>query len=164
MRRLALISLFLATRLLADGGAVQLREESGPFAITVFASPAPLRAGPADLSVLVQDRESLRAVLDAGVTLHLSHGDSEFTLNATHGQAQNKLLYATVVNLPEAGEWKYSVTVEHGSARTAVSGSATVAATQAGMSTHWVAIGIAPLCILIFGFHQFLSGRARRPC
>ena len=37
----------------ADGGAVQFRTNAGPYVITVFTSPSPLSAGPADISVLL---------------------------------------------------------------------------------------------------------------
>src|SRR5437868_5841580 len=39
----------------ADGGMIRLSEQNGKYRITVFTSPAPLRAGPVDISVLVQD-------------------------------------------------------------------------------------------------------------
>ena len=162
MRSTALILLFLAPRLTADGGAVQLHEESGPLSITVFASPSPLRAGLVDFSVLVQDRESLESVLDAVVAIQLSHEASTITASAAHAQAQNKLLYAATVNLPDPGDWKYSVTVQHGANRATVSGSTPVAGAQEGISSHWAVIAFAPLCMLIFGLHQFLS-RPRPP-
>ena len=43
----------------ADGGAVRAIERDGPFQISVFTSPQPLVAGPADISVLVQDADTL---------------------------------------------------------------------------------------------------------
>ena len=43
----------------ADGGLARLVVDSGEFRLTVFSSPTPLRAGPVDLSVMVQDRETL---------------------------------------------------------------------------------------------------------
>jgi hypothetical protein len=162
MRRGTLMLLVVAARLLADGGAVQLHEESGPFAVTVFASPSPPRTGPVDISVLVQDRESLGALLDADVTVHLWHGTTELTAQATRAQAQNKFLYAATLNVLDSGEWKYSVTVQRGSVRTEVSSSTIIAAAQAGLSSHWAAIAVAPLCILLFSFHQFLTRRPRR--
>ena len=161
MRSAGLILLFLAPRLMADGGAVQLHEESGPFAITVFASPSPLRAGPVDFSVLVQDRESLESVLDAVVTIQLSREASAITADANHARAQNKLLYAATLNLTDPGDWKYSVTVQRGANRATVSGATPVAGAQDGISSHWAVIAFAPLCMLVFGLHQFLI-RPRR--
>src|SRR5580692_6497389 len=78
-----------------DGGAVQLRKEAGPFVITVFTAPAPLSAGPVDVSVLLQKRNGLEPVLDAGVSLILRSEASgaEIQAQPTRERAQNKLLY-----------------------------------------------------------------------
>ena len=51
--------------LLADGGAVQFRRQTGPVIITLFSAPVPLRAGPADLSVLVQNARDGSPILNA---------------------------------------------------------------------------------------------------
>src|SRR5262245_15441275 len=58
------------------GGEVRLTEKAGPFVITVFSDPTPLRVGPVDLSVMVQDGDSGRPILDAEVTVRLQkkHG------------------------------------------------------------------------------------------
>src|SRR5271154_2989462 len=93
--------LLCAPPMFSDGGAIQMRQETSVFIITVFAAPVPLRPGPADISVLVQDRTSQNPVLDAKVFIQ--------TVQATHAQAQNKLLYAASLNLDSPGEWKYSV-------------------------------------------------------
>ena len=45
----------------ADGGAILARQTINGLGLTVFASPAPLRAGPVDVSVLVQEGEKTRA-------------------------------------------------------------------------------------------------------
>ncbi len=66
----------LATPLFADGGAVLSRQESGPFVITLFAAPVPLRSGPIDLTVLVQTRDTLEPVVAAEVSIRLE-GASE---------------------------------------------------------------------------------------
>ena len=39
----------------ADGGTIRLSEQKGNYRITVFTAPTPLRAGPVDISVLVQE-------------------------------------------------------------------------------------------------------------
>src|SRR2546425_1814223 len=85
----------------ADGGTVQLRKEAGPLVITVFSSPAPLSAGPVDISLLLQNRTGLEPVLDATVSLVLRADTSgtEIRARPTREQAQNKLLYAAPVTL-----------------------------------------------------------------
>src|SRR5713101_6026205 len=98
--------LAFSSRAQADGGFVELHQEVGPFVVTVFSAPGPLRAGPVDISVLVQDRSN-RPVLDGEVFVRLSR-ESGMTLveRATREMAQNKLLYSAVMNLPEAGQWE----------------------------------------------------------
>ena len=55
----------------ADGGAVRLRERAGGYQIAVFTSPTPFRAGPVDVSVLVQDAATGECVPEAQVTVRL---------------------------------------------------------------------------------------------
>ena len=53
----------------ADGGVIRLREAKGPFLVTIFTAAEPVQAGPCDVSVLVQRRDSGDAILDATVEL-----------------------------------------------------------------------------------------------
>ena len=72
MRRRAIAAfalLLCAAAAAADGGRVRLRQDAGSFAITVFTAPEPLAAGTADVSVLVQDRQTGAVLLDASVDL-----------------------------------------------------------------------------------------------
>ena len=78
---LPILILFLVVlppaKLQADGGVIVLKQEQGAYVVTVFAEPVPLRAGPVDLSVLVQDKETLAPVLDADVSVKLLHVGKE---------------------------------------------------------------------------------------
>jgi hypothetical protein len=104
----------------ADGGAVQLRERAGDYQITVFTSPTPLRAGPVDISVLVQDAATGECMPETRVTVCLKVPGAERMLEypATTEAATNKLLRASEFQLPEPGWWDVSVVVEgpHGPA------------------------------------------------
>jgi hypothetical protein len=73
----ALLLFALGASVRADGGVIILDREASPFLITVFAAPAPLRAGPVDMSVLVRDASSGQPILDAEVhlTLRLDAGE-----------------------------------------------------------------------------------------
>ena len=114
-------SLFLpsSSGLRADGGAVRLREQAGAYQVTVFTSPAPFRAGPVDVSVLVQDTAG-ECVPEARVTVRLAaRGTKEFLkYPATAEAATNKLFHAAVFELPRSGWWDIEVVVEgpHGPA------------------------------------------------
>jgi hypothetical protein len=96
-----------------DGGTLRLSERVGPYRVSVFTSPEPLRVGPADISVFVQDAES-GAPVAAAVRLTLTPGGGGEGLScpATAEQAVNKLLRAAAVDLPAAGPWRIEVDVE----------------------------------------------------
>src|SRR4029077_5162744 len=57
----------------ADGGRLALVERQGDFQISVFTSHKPVRAGPVDLSVLLQDAKTQQPVSDASVSVSLTH-------------------------------------------------------------------------------------------
>src|SRR3954471_8020174 len=114
--RLAVVGGFLvfpATRVRADGGTVRMRQQAGDCQVTVFTSPTPLRAGPVDISVLLQDSEG-NCLPDAPVTVRLTARETAERLEypATADAATNKLLRAAVFQLPDPGWWDVEVTVE----------------------------------------------------
>src|SRR5882724_4523088 len=119
---------------LADGGAVQLRQKTGGFLVTVFTSPTPLAAGPVDVSVLIQTRDELEPVLDANVTLLLREEDSGIELHErlTREQARNKLLYAAMVYFSRSGKWHMVVKVARDGAYTLAAGDLDVAPARDG--------------------------------
>ena len=49
-----LTALGLEAAVWADGGLLRTRQQAGPFIVSIFTAPEPLRAGPVDVSVLVQ--------------------------------------------------------------------------------------------------------------
>src|SRR5262245_49191008 len=98
------------------GGEVRLMEKAGPFLITVFSAPTPLRVGPVDLSVMVQDGDSGRPILDAEVMVRLQQygaGGPLIIARATRQNATNKLLYAALIDLPAPGLWELQVTAQY---------------------------------------------------
>jgi len=98
-----------------DGDVVRLQAVSGPFQVSVFGEPGSLAAGPADLAVLVQDRNSGEVILDADVDLAVqSAGGAPTVVRATHAQSTNKLLEAATIDLPAAGAADLRVSVRRG--------------------------------------------------
>jgi hypothetical protein len=98
----------------ADGGTVRLRERKGLYEITVFTAPTPFRAGPVDISVLLQDAGSGEPIPEdqAIVTLTVRRGPRQrLRREATSAAATNKLLRSTPLELPGAGRWDVEVTV-----------------------------------------------------
>src|SRR4030095_3505382 len=76
----------------ADGGVVMCQRTSAPFTITLFSTEMPLRPGPADLSVLLEEPDGHSPILDAKVFMELQHEAGRvIRAEATRSQARNKL-------------------------------------------------------------------------
>jgi hypothetical protein len=147
MRKFAGLLLIFSAIAFADGGKVLLRQESGAFSITVFLASS-------DLSVLVQDRTTLQPVLDADVTIRIG----ETQIQATHENAQNKLLYAAPLAV-EPGDYNFTVDVNHG---TNVSGALNIVQPAPMLASNWEYVAVAPAFILIFIIRQWLIHRRSR--
>ena len=165
---LLLAAFLVVSPLWADGGTVVLQKRSGPFIITLFSDPTPVRVGRADLSVMCQKAEDNSPVLDAKVLLRLrrpSTGNDivEFTLPAKHESASNKLLYAAALDLPSPGNWKINIDVERNGTLASVGGSLTVLEKQGALLTYWPFFVIVPLVALLFAINRRLRrGRELR--
>jgi hypothetical protein len=149
----------------ADGGAVRLCERAGDYQLAVFTRPTPFRAGPVDVSVLVQDAATGECVAQARVTLHLTARGSGQVLEypATSGAASNKLFHEAAFELPEAGWWDVEVSVDgpHGPARARFE--VEVGAAAPRWQELWPWFGWPAVAVALFGLHRVLAGRRRRP-
>lgn len=109
-----------------DGDVMRMQQTSGPFRISVFTEPDPLASGPCDVSVLVQDRDTGEPILDAPVSLAITHtksaDDPPVLIPATSEASSLKLLEAGTVNLPHAGAWNLRVMVRRGSIESVAQG------------------------------------------
>jgi hypothetical protein len=147
----------------ADGGAVRLREQVGAYQVTVFTSPTPFRAGPVDISVLVQEAATGECVPEARVTVRLTTRGTGNVLDylATTEAATNKLFHAAVFQLPESGWWDVEVAVEgsHGSALLRFGVQADEPLPRWLELWPWFAWPV--LAIAFFGLHQILVRRRR---
>jgi hypothetical protein len=98
-----------------DGGIVRASRRSGPYVVTVFTTPTPLRVGRADVSLMVQTAETDRVVTDAETTIRLrkpGRGNPTACYPATRAQATNKLLAAAIVEFPSPGAWTVEADVK----------------------------------------------------
>jgi hypothetical protein len=148
----------------ADGGMVQMRQETGDLIITVFTSPTPLSVGPVDLSLLLQNRNGLDPVLDASVSLVLVHADSniEFHARPTREQARNKLLYAAPVMLSKRGQWGIAVTVLRKEKEATAVGTLEVAPAPDRTVSLAGFLAFPPLVIMLFVVRERLLRRRSR--
>jgi hypothetical protein len=149
----------------ADGGAVRLRERAGGYQITVFTSPTPFRAGPVDVSVLVQDAATGDCVPEARVSLCLRMPGAGRVLEypATTEAATNKLLRAAEFRLPESGWWDVAVAVEgpHGPALVRFGVQANDPLPR--WLDLWPWFGWPALVVALFGIHRVLVRRKAPP-
>lgn len=99
----------------ADGGVVRYSERQRDRLITVFTDPTPLRTGAVDVSVLLQDAESGKPLLDVPVVVRaecLDHAPQRTSARATTEAATNKLLRAAPLNFTLPGRWHLEIDVE----------------------------------------------------
>jgi hypothetical protein len=145
-----------------DGGTVRLRERVGPYEVTVFTAPTPLRAGPIDISVFVQDAADGEPVPEATVSVKLSPrgrpGEMLFR-TATTDAATNKLLRAALFELPAPGWWDVEVSIEErrGAARVQFALEAAAGGPRWLTLAPWLAW--PALVVAFYCLHQFLRGQ-----
>ena len=150
-----------------DGGTMRMSEKRGGFLITVFTAPAPFRAGPVDISVLIQDASTGELVPQAQVTVRVTKpGQLALEYPATREAATNKLLHAAQFELPEPGRWQLEVQVEAAHRLAVIGGELEAAAPLPRWRELWPWIGWPALAIVLFGIHQVLARRrsAKAPC
>jgi hypothetical protein len=143
-----------------DGGSVRLSATKAGYRITVFTAPTPFRAGPVDISVLVQDARTGGPLPEARVIVRLAKaGQPALEYSATQEAATNKLLRAAQFELPEPGRWEMEVQVEgvHGPA--VIGGEVEAAAPLPRWRELWPWFGWPALVVALFGMHQVLGRR-----
>jgi len=174
---LALLLLFATISVAcADGGAILFQEEANGLRATLFSSPAKPVAGPADLSVFIEDLESGEPVLDATVQVQLEPvkilkdgetwvppccsmgGDDPIEgIRASRAESKNKLLYSAKPQIREPGFWLVNISIDHGGTTARVSGSLEVRPARNPWVAYWPTLAIVPIAILGFGLHQRLK-------
>jgi hypothetical protein len=144
----------LANQALADGGTVRAHEPAGPFVVTVFTSPTPFRAGPVDVSVMVQDADG-GPVLDATVTVQLVDATGTLNVEARRSGNKNRLLYEALTTLPRAGSWQLTVHVERGADVGQVACQVEAAEALPDLLRSWPHLLFPPLAIVAYLLHRW---------
>jgi len=147
---------------LADGGTVRAVDEQGDYRVAVFTSPNPLRAGPVDVSVLVQNTVTGQTVGDAHVALQLTRRDrpgASIYAVASSAAATNKLMQAALVELPAAGWWDVEVesTTDDGTMQTRFAMEALPPLPRWLTVWPWFTWPLA--AVVLFAVHRGLVGR-----
>jgi len=121
-----------------------------------------LRAGNVDFSVLVQDAARLDPVLGADVEVSAENADGIIISKAaTHDSAQNKLMYAALLNLSSPGEWTFTVRARQHESAAQVAGKIIAGPRESRFLAHWPQWVFVPVLVLLFSIHQRLKIRQR---
>ena len=182
MKKLFAIALLLPTSALlrADGGITVGQIEQDGVRVTVFAAPVPVRAGPLDVTFLVQEIPSNQPVTDAVIACTTRKLGSSSPnpvrlpawcsavapgtrILATAAHSRNKLLSGAYVPLTEAGRWDLDIQVTRGPESFSAVIPLNVAAPQSPLSTWWPLIALVPAAILLYVWRAFLVAQERSP-
>jgi hypothetical protein len=144
----------------ADGGLLRLSAKKGGYQISVFTSPTPLRAGPVDISVLVQDSLTGEPMPGAQVALYMARrGQRARVYRATQEAATNKLFRAVQFELPAPGHWEMEVQVEGPRGLAVMGGAVEAAKPLPRWREIWPWFGWPALVVALFVVHQVLESR-----
>lgn len=149
----------MTARCRADGGVVRALAQDGGLQISAFTSPNPLVSGPVDISVLVQDAQTLAPVSDARIEITITPRDRPYgavTLPATASAATNKLFRACLVEL-EPGRYDILVSCDSAATRGQVRFECEVGAAPAHWATLWPWFTWPVVPVVLFGVHLILS-------
>ena len=161
---------------------MRAREVQGPFMVTIFTASEPQQDSPVDVSVMVQDRESNEAILDATVKLTFipaigsSTGEIEetcgttemagkdahserFTAVATRRQASNKLLYAAPVKFDAAGLWQLQAFIQRENDFEKITCHIPVSAPPRELTGLFPYLALPLLLVGLFALNQWLRGQ-----
>ena len=147
---------------LGDGGTVRLLQCQGNYRLSVFTAPTPFRAGPVDISVLVQDVVTGDIVPEAQITVCVMPHDwpgQPMRQVATSGAATNKLLKAAVFDLPQPGRWDVDVAISGRAGAAHVRFEMTAAGRIPQWPAMWPWISWPAPVVLLFSIHQLLVWR-----
>jgi hypothetical protein len=144
----------------ADGGSMWMSGRQGDYHISVFTAPTPFRAGPVDVSVLVQDASTGNPLTQVQVKVRMiKPGRPALEYPATSETATNKLLHAAQFVLPEPGAWNLEVQVQGSQGLAVLAGDVQAAKALARWQEIWPWFGWPMLAIVIFCLHHVLERR-----
>lgn len=148
------------------GGMARLtNEDIGPYWISVWTSPNPVREGTLHVTVSVAepgeagDRQAGPPVLDASVALLLIPPRATMDVvsaKATTAQSTNKLYYEADVQVPVAGEWLVEVDVQGEEGR---GQSSFDLAVEPAQDSNWLLPGGAALLVIAAFFFYTVRRR-----
>lgn len=160
---LVLAALLCAGTAAADAARVRVHQDSGPFTVTVFTAPEPLTAGPAEISVLVQERGSGAVLRDARVEIELRGPAIGPPRIFAASAGSNRSFRVAVVELEPEGDWEIAVVVRRAGATGRVSASVPVGPPVSRLSWIWPFLAGPPIGVALYALGNAVRrGRKRR--
>lgn len=164
--------------LFADGGVSVGQFAKGDLRVTVFAAPAPVRAGPLDVSVLVQEIPTNEPVTDATVAFSLqkvsppsperirlpawcSSSPPGSWIAASSAHSNNKLLSGAYLPLPESGRWELTLRISRGTVDFTESILLDALPPRNLLATWWPFIALVPATIILYAWRSSLVRRRK---
>ncbi len=138
-----------------DDQVLRLHQQSGAFAVSVFAPGGALETGSSDFSVLVQDRNTQDVLLDSTVDLRAQQTNSANSTEVVRAttDSENKLLQTASLNLPAAGDWTLAIDVARGGQHAELSLPLQAVRPEPGFSMPWsyiVLIAFSALLLITY--------------
>jgi hypothetical protein len=167
-------------------GIVRLWDAQGPFVITVFTSPELVSGRAADVSVLIQKRNSNEAVLDAMVSFVLTpptgsilkhtepicgqaglaptmgSQEGQTAILARREQSPTKLFYTARANFPLTGPWELDGVVRRGADSAKFTCEIPVGSPARPIAGLVPFLALPPLFVTLFAINQWLRTPYRR--
>lgn len=97
------------------GTPQKINEPAGPYLVSIWTDPDPLRVDEVHVTVAVTDRQTQAPILDSRVTVQLASLEEEsvsLSAPATQENSPLKFLYVAVFEPPFAGPWRGTVIVD----------------------------------------------------
>jgi len=168
----------------ADGGIMRAREVQGPFMVTIFTASQPQQDSLIDVSVMVQERDSNDAILDATVKLiftppsgsfaepieqtcgtsgmaRLDPRSERFTVAATRRQASNKMLYAAPIRFNAVGNWQLQAFIKRNEDAVKIACTLSVSPPPRKLIGLLPYLILPPLMVALFAVNQWLLREAQ---
>ena len=148
----------------ADGPHIAFHGTAGGYAVTLFSAPDPLLAGPAQLTLLVQDAASgaMLPAAQAHGQLALS-GAAPVALTFTPGGSGTPQLLLATVPLPRPGAYALQLeVVAQGKTAGEFTGVLPVAENNGKRNTVLWAVFLPGMCVALFLANQYGKAQLRR--
>ena len=154
------VGLLCAPAAVADVGVRVGSAVAQGWRVSLLASPWPLRAGPAEFGVLLQDVGTREPLLDAELQLELHRIDSpapRIWAPTVRGAGGNPLLYSARLELSAPGRWQVRVREADASLPPLAVIDVDVAPAASLFARHAGALSFPLFAVALFGLHQYLS-------